>query len=220
LKGEWKYLRSLLLTFAVLAFAIALVTIGVNGLSWTVNGVVSIGSTPVITLVPDTGFASTSIVGSGFSCGSRINITWDGELIPALPNPLTVTCDSFTAIISVPTQTEPGPHIVNATDEEGNSAVANFTVVDMTGPQGPQGDTGPAGATGPQGDTGPAGATGPQGDTGPAGATGPQGPQGETESQGELEPTGAEQLGFVGAIVIALMVVTFLIAYALVRARS
>jgi len=230
-----------LLTFAVLAFAIALVTIGVNGLSWTGNGVVSIESTPVITLVPDTGFASTTIVGSGFSSGSRMNITWDGELIPTLPNPLTATCDSFTAIISVPTQTEPGPHIVNATDEEGNSAVANFTVVDMTGPQGPQGETGPQGPqgeTGPKGDTGetgpqgptgptgPTGATGPQGPQGPAGPqgpqgdTGPQGPQGETGTQGELEPTGAEPLGFVGAIVIALMVVTFLIAYAMVRARS
>lgn len=218
-----------MLTFAVLALAIALVTIGVNGLSWTVNGRVSIESTPVITLVPDTGFASTTIVGSGFSSGSRMNITWDGELIPTLPNPLTATCDSFTAIISVPTQTEPGPHIVNATDEEGNSAVANFTVVDMTGPQGsegpqgPQGDTGPKGDAGDTGSQGPAGATGATGATGsqgPQGPAGPQGPQGETGSQSELERTGEESLGFVGAIVIALMVVTFLIAYAMVRARS
>ncbi|PFP51291.1 collagen-like protein [Priestia megaterium] len=44
------------------------------------------------------------------------------------------------------------------------------------GPPGPQGVTGPQGATGPQGVTGPRGATGPQGPPGPQGATGPQGP--------------------------------------------
>jgi len=51
----------------------------------------------------------------------------------------------------------------------------------LTGPQGPQGDTGATGPQGPQGDTGATGPQGPQGDTG---ATGPQGPQGDTGPQG------------------------------------
>ncbi len=67
-------------------------------------------------------------------------------------------------------------------------------VGDPTGLIGPQGPTGPAGATGaigPQGPTGPIGATGdigPQGPTGPTGATGAIGPQGPT---GPIGATGA-----------------------------
>jgi len=45
----------------------------------------------------------------------------------------------------------------------------------VTGPTGPQGNTGPQGVTGP---------TGPQGNTGPQGVTGPTGPQGNTGPQG------------------------------------
>lgn len=44
-----------------------------------------------------------------------------------------------------------------------------------TGPQGPKGDTGATGPQGPKGDTGETGPQGPKGDTG---ATGPQGPAG------------------------------------------
>jgi collagen triple helix repeat protein len=70
----------------------------------------------------------------------------------------------------------------------------------VTGPQGPQGETG---ATGPQGPAGPAGATGPQGlagATGPqglqgaTGAQGPQGPQGDTGAQGPVGATGPQGL--------------------------
>ena len=72
-----------------------------------------------------------------------------------------------------------------------------------TGPQGPQGIAGPAGATGatgpqgPQGIAGPAGATGatgpqgPQGIAGPAGATGATGPQGPQGIAGPAGATGA-----------------------------
>ena len=55
----------------------------------------------------------------------------------------------------------------------------------LQGPQGPQGEPGPAGEQGPAGPTGPQGPTGetgpagPKGDTGPAGEAGPAGPQGE-----------------------------------------
>jgi hypothetical protein len=58
------------------------------------------------------------------------------------------------------------------------------TWVSSTGPQGP---TGPAGATGPQG---PAGATGAQGPAGATGDTGPQGPAGPTGAQGPAGPQG------------------------------
>ncbi|MBS7633520.1 collagen-like protein [Candidatus Bathyarchaeota archaeon] len=132
-----------------------------NALVWAVPQ-------PVLALVPGTGFASTTIVGSGgFASNSRITVTWDGTPIPTVPNTLTSDLyGNFTAIISVLTPNEPGSHIVNATDEYGRSAWAVFTVVDMTGPQGPQG---PQGATGPQGPEGAAGPQGQQGETGPAG---------------------------------------------------
>mgnify|MGYP005840430109 CR=1 FL=1 len=91
----------------------------------------------VLELVPNTGFASTTIVGSGFVPNSKITITWDGTPIPTVPQPTTTDVDgNFTAIISVPTQTALGAHVVNATDEYGRSAWATFTVVNMTGPAG------------------------------------------------------------------------------------
>jgi hypothetical protein len=60
----------------------------------------------------------------------------------------------------------------------------------LTGPIGPQGNTGPIGLTGPsgnQGPQGPIGLTGPQGtkgDAGLTGAVGPQGPIGNTGATG------------------------------------
>ena len=53
-------------------------------------------------------------------------------------------------------------------------------VFPAVGPQGPQGATGPKGATGPQGPKGDTGATGAKGDKGDTGATGPQGAKGDT----------------------------------------
>ncbi|MGD8506750.1 MAG: hypothetical protein PVF15_08830 [Candidatus Bathyarchaeota archaeon] len=176
---------------------------------------------PVLNLVPDRGFASTTIVGSGFSSSSTITVTWDGMPIPTVPNPLiTDSYGNFTAMITALTPNDPGPHIVNATDEWGHSAWATFTVVDMTGLEGPEG---PQGEIGPQGETGPAGLQGPKGDKGDTGSQGspgeqgPEGPQGPQGEQGAPGQTGAEPLGFVAAIVIALMVAIFLIAYAMVR---
>jgi len=90
-----------------------------------------------IVLMPSTGFAATTVVGSGFSTNSKITIVWDGTVIPTVPSPLTIDANgTFTAIISVLTQNSPGPHTVNATDESGNWATATFNVVDMTGPPG------------------------------------------------------------------------------------
>ena len=142
-----------------------------NALVWTVPQ-------PVLDLVPETGFASLTIVGSGgFAGNSKITVTWDGTPIPTVPNPITTDIyGNFTVIISVLTPTTPGPHIVNATDEYGRSASKTFTVVDMKGPQGPQG---PQGETGPQGPKGENGSQGIQGETGPPGSQGDAGPPGE-----------------------------------------
>jgi hypothetical protein len=120
-----------------------------------------------IVLTPSSGFASTTITGSGFSDNSKITITWDGTTIPSIPSAVTTdTTGNFTALISVPTQTEPGTHTINATDEDGNWATATFTVTDMTGPKGDTGEQGPTGPQGPKGENGTQGQQGPQGSPG------------------------------------------------------
>jgi len=145
---------------------------------------------PYFTLVPDTGFAATTIVGGRFAANSRITISWDGQPIPTVPSPITTdSSGNFTAIISVPTPTDPGLHTIMSTDEMGTSAEATFTVVDMTGPQGPQGPQGEQGEEGPQGEQGEEGPQGPQGEQGEEGPQGPQGEQGEQGEQGSAAPT-------------------------------
>lgn len=164
-----------------------------NALLWSVQ--------PVLELVPDTGFASTTIVGSGgFAGNSRIvNVTWDGVPIPTVPQVITTDVyGNFTAIISVLTPNDPGPHVVNATDEFGRSGWATFTVVDMTGPTGPQGEQGP---------------TGPQGEQG---ATGPTGPEGE---QGEQGPAGVVSVESVAVVAIPSIVAIVVAVYALMKVR-
>jgi len=109
---------------------------------------------PSLSLTPDTGFATTTAVGSGFSNDSEVTIAWDGTVIPTAPvNATTDASGNFAVIISVPTQTAPGAHIVNATDESGNWGTATFTVANMTGPQGPQGLQGIQGVPGTNGTT-------------------------------------------------------------------
>jgi len=107
-----------------------------------------------LTLVPSAGFSVITVVGTGFFGGS-ITISWDGDPIPTVPSPL-FTSDTqrgmFTAIISVPTPDEPGPHTVTARDQSGYSASAAFTVIDMIGPEGSPGEQGPPG---PRGEPGP-----------------------------------------------------------------
>jgi len=95
----------------------------------------------VITLTPSSGIAVTTVAGSGFSSYSKVTLNWDGVSLPTVPSSIiTDAYGQFTAIISVPTQTVPGTHIVNATDDDSNWATATFTVVNMTGPQGPSGN--------------------------------------------------------------------------------
>ena len=106
---------------------------------------------PSITLSPTSGFSAITIAGVGFF-GGEITIYWEEEPIPTVPSPLygSDTQDgSFTAIISMPTQIEPGEYIITAQDQERFIADATFTVIDMTGPQGLPGEPGPAGEPGP-----------------------------------------------------------------------
>lgn len=156
----------------------------------------------LLTLTPQTGFASTTVVGSGFTNNLTIIITWDGTTIATIPN--TVTTDatgSFTALISVPTQTTPGLHPVNATDESGIWATAIFTVVDMTGPQGSAGLQGQQGSKGEKGDKGDAGLQGLKGDTGEIGPQGPAGMLGETQLVLIAFPTAASIFALCIAVV-------------------
>jgi hypothetical protein len=132
----------------------------VNAMKWLAN------PSPSLSLTPNTGFSSTTIGGFQFSNNSDVTITWDGTTILSVPSSvITDTTGSFAALISVPTQTAPGVHTINATDESGNWATATFTVVDMTGPQGPTGLQGQQGPKGDKGDPGPQGPPASLGDT-------------------------------------------------------
>jgi len=145
----------------------------VNAMKWLAN------PSPSLSLTPNTGFAATTAMGSGFSNDSEVTIAWDGAVIPTVPiHVITDAIGDFTAIISVLTQTAPGVHTVNATDGSGNWATTTFTVVDMTGPQGP---TGLQGAKGDKGDKGDTGLQGPKGDKGDTGPQGPPGTLGEAQ---------------------------------------
>ena len=210
--------------FVISILTLALVLVGADA-----ERAHSQASSPIITLTPISGFAATTIVGEGFS-SSEIYIYWDQERIPTVPSPLfpiyayEETPGHFTAIISVPTQAEPGAHEITAKDQEGNWASAIFRVIDMTGPQGPMGETGPAGAAGEQGPAGTAGEqglTGPtgrqgtpgqageQGSPGPTGEQGPPGPAGEQGSQGETGPGAGISIVAIILSVIALGLAVF-----------
>jgi len=152
-----------------------------------------------LTLTPDTGCAYTTVSGDGFISFSAITISWDGVPIPTVP--VYLNCGeggNFTAVITVLTQTAPGPHEVRATGQEDSPAptiAETFTVVDMMGSEGPEGPAGIQGEPGPQGETGPQGEPGPQGEQGPVGLPGPMGDsplgeQGEPGPQGEQGPPG------------------------------
>lgn len=146
----WRTVQSMSIPRFVLSAA------AINGKIYAIGGKRGVGQvdlnevfsiqTRTVNVIPDSGFASTTVVGSGFSNNSKVTITWDGTTIP--PIPYVVTTDAsgnFAAMISVPTQTAPDPHTVNATDETGNWATASFTVIDM---KGDKGDTGLQGSSG------------------------------------------------------------------------
>jgi hypothetical protein len=179
------------------------------------SAVTTLGVGTAITLIPESGFATVTIVGENFTANSAITIRWNGVAQPTVPMDVTTDGDgTFTAIISVPTTT-PGSYTITATDTNGISASATFTVENMMGPpgpEGPQGPQGPQGEKGEKGDTGPQGPQGPpgpQGPQGPAGATGPQGPQGPP---GEPAPTGVLWASLIVAIVALITALYSLVA--------
>jgi hypothetical protein len=92
---------------------------------------------PGLDLVPNSGIAATTLVGSAFAPNSEISVTWDDTLIPTVPSPLfTDDYGNFTAIISVLNQTE-GEYTVRAFDEMENEANATFTVYSNVSPSSP-----------------------------------------------------------------------------------
>ena len=168
---------------------------------------------PTITLTPPSGFAATTVTGTGFY--SQVEIYWDGQKIPTVPSSIYPGDNNgiFSAIITVPTQTTPGPHLVTVKDTSSVSAPvtvnAYFTVDDMTGPAGPEGPTGPVGPAGTSGSvvTGPAG---PQGEKGDAGETGPRGPVG---SEGPAGPQGESGTApIIGIIALVLAIIAIIIS--------
>ena len=178
-----KRLGSILAT----AFLVAVMSIGL--ISGTA---LSQSTTATLTATPNHGFAATTLRGMGFY--GTVTISWDGVQIPTVPATVYVE-NGFTAIITVPTQTTPGTHIITATSAGPTGAPGAifvniyFTVDNMTGAVGPKGDIGPAGpsgsvTSGPAGPQGPQGIQGEKGDKGDKGNTGPAGEQGPQGSPG------------------------------------
>ncbi len=160
---------------------------------------------PRITLTPNTGFAATTVSGTGF-LGGEVYIYWAGQRIPTVPLRIfayDTQLGEFTAIITVPAQTKAGEYVVTAQDQRGTSASITFKVIDMTGPQGAQG---PAGPSGPQGPSGLAGKTG---ESGEPGLQGPQGPPGEQGPAGGAGPGAGMSIIAIILAVIALALSVF-----------
>jgi uncharacterized surface protein with fasciclin (FAS1) repeats len=177
----------------------------------TANGIIHVIDTVLIpqaiVAIPNSGVASTTIVGIGFNPGADVSIKWDDTTaLPTVPTMVQVDANGiFTAIISIPTQNDAGVHTISASDNVGALASTQFTVIDIRGPAGPAGATGPAGPAGATGPAGPAGATGP---AGPAGATGPAGIAGTDGEDGAPAPIEGVA-GGIGIGVIALLVALF-----------
>ena len=140
---------------------------------------------PQITLSPTEGISAITVTGTGFV--GFITVYWDGEAIPTYPYELLPEGASgyFSAIITVPTQTEPGEHTVSVTDRYDNTASATFTVMDLTGKRGATGPTGKRGPRGESGLQGPLGEQGQPGVQGPPGLMGEQGPPGAPGEAGQ-----------------------------------
>jgi hypothetical protein len=127
--------------------------------------------------------ATASITAAGLLTGGAAYAT-----TAASPNPSYTACvthDSRHALYHVTLNGTPLCHHRDTT--------ITWNRTGPVGPAGPQGvagakgDTGPAGpqgVAGAKGDTGPAGPQGPKGDTGSAGAIGPAGPRGAIGPQG------------------------------------
>ncbi|UCH43387.1 MAG: hypothetical protein JSW16_02270 [Dehalococcoidales bacterium] len=195
---------------------------------------------PTITLNPNPGSPAAPIVVVGLDYpvgdgGYPVYIEWDDDSAftdPKVINPVypqVVYTDwlwgestGFWAIITVPSAaTTLGQFWVRAYADLGDGATetslpVQFSIVEIVGPQGPQGLPGPVGLTGetgpagPPGESGPPGPPGPPGPAGEQGAAGGQGPAGEQGPPGETGPQGEQGLpgepGPAGTISIAAIV--------------
>lgn len=209
-------LAGILVVLAILGSLI----IGVPVTAQTPTPTPDMEPTLTLDLSPDSGFSVVTVTGE--INGSQYNysfemveIFWDNVRIPTVPAVVYIEYDEyemgmyFSAIISVPTQTEPGNHTIRAEvtgydyySEAPDPIIikdtATFEVIDMTGPAG---EDGPPGARGPAGPIGPAGATGstgPSGSRGSSGAIGPMGPPGPAGAPGATTSvvTGVSILAF------------------------
>lgn len=172
------------------------VDVSYDGIDYEDYGYTMFLVTPAITLTPTSGFATT-IKGTSFPAGNNVTILCNGTVIPTVPETIKTSAEgTFTAIITLPNSTA-AKYNITATDEDGNTAMAIFTVPDMTGPTGATGQTGAIGQTGqtgsqgPKGDTGSTGATGATGGTGATGQTGAQGPKGDKGDKGDTGEAGS-----------------------------
>jgi len=155
-----------------------------------------------ISLNPQEGISTITVTGTGFV--GYITVYWDGEVIPTLPYDVLPDGPSgyFSAIISVPSQKDPGEHTVKVEDNYDHVDTATFTVTDLTGAKGPTGNKGPRGERGREGPTGEPGPMGPVGSPGPTGDMGPPGPPGETGQTAFMAPL----IISIGAVVLGLIV--------------
>ena len=166
----------------------------------------------------------TVVGGNGFERSSAIELTWDDSDVQSIPgNVVADERGAFTAIVVVPDQADTGAHMVKAIGDDGRTATAVFTVLNVTGqgaqgtpgapgPPGPPGSAGPGGTAGAAGPRGPAGASaltsgepvrGPDGATGPAGPEGPAGPPGAVGPEGPSGMRLGALLFSIGAIALA-----------------
>lgn len=95
---------------------------------------------PSLSLTPDSGFSSCTVSGCGYAPNSEVMMMWGGTDLLTIPaSPKTDFWGNFTAIITVPSQNQPGNYTIQAVDEYGIKANATFTVIDMKGDPGEQG---------------------------------------------------------------------------------
>lgn len=115
-----------------------------------------------------------------WDAGKWQKICQDGE-----QGPPGISGEAATIQVGTVTTGAEGSQAAVTNNGTANAAILNFTIPKGdTGPQGPQGETGPQGPQGPKGDTGDTGPQGPKGDTGDTGAQGPKGDKGDKGDPG------------------------------------
>ena len=191
----------------VIRLAVVIFTIILSSLCLNIPAVAAT-PTLTVTLSPTSGFSAITVTGlinngTGYYFDT-VSVYWDGNQIPTVPSQIFASgSGTFTAIISVATQTSPGDHTVQVTVVGRSSqttaapgsitisGTAIFKVINMAGPAGLPGPTGTPGPPGPAGTPGPTGLPGTPGPAGPAGPPGPAGSKGATGDTGPAGPAGA-----------------------------